>query len=157
MNRKVRLATLAAFGVGSLGLIGSGCGSSDSTSSDTAGGDSGEKVLVGLITKTETNPFFVKMKEGAEAAATAAGLDFQAYAGEKDGDAAPQITAAQRLQAITANLNEMKAAAILDPSPENVTAFTSIAIRSAHISCIFSRGIRSRSTISLPKDSPSLR
>lgn len=37
--------------------------------------------------------------------------------------AAPQITAAQRLQAITANLNEMKAAAILDPSPENVTAY----------------------------------
>jgi fructose transport system substrate-binding protein len=33
------------------------------------------------------------MKEGAEAAAAAAGLDFQAYAGEKDGDAAPQITA----------------------------------------------------------------
>jgi fructose transport system substrate-binding protein len=33
------------------------------------------------------------VKEGAEAAATAAGLDFQAYAGEKDGDAAPQITA----------------------------------------------------------------
>ena len=46
-----------------------------------------------LITKTDTNPFFVKMKEGAEAAATAAGLDFQAYAGVKDGDAAPQITA----------------------------------------------------------------
>jgi fructose transport system substrate-binding protein len=35
----------------------------------------------------------VKMKEGAEAAAVAAGMDFQAYAGEKDGDAAPQITA----------------------------------------------------------------
>jgi fructose transport system substrate-binding protein len=33
------------------------------------------------------------MKEGAEAAAKTAGLDFQAYAGEKDGDAAPQITA----------------------------------------------------------------
>ena len=37
--------------------------------------------------------------------------------------AAPQMTASQRLQAITANLNEMKAAAILDPSPENVTAY----------------------------------
>ena len=49
--------------------------------------------LACLITKNNTNPFFVKMKEGAEAAATAAGLDFQAYAGEKDGDAAPQITA----------------------------------------------------------------
>lgn len=49
--------------------------------------------LACLITKNDTNPFFVKMKEGAEAAATAAGLDFQAYAGVKDGDAAPQITA----------------------------------------------------------------
>ena len=46
-----------------------------------------------LITKNNTNPFFVKMKEGATAAATAAGIDLQAYAGEKDGDAAPQITA----------------------------------------------------------------
>jgi fructose transport system substrate-binding protein len=49
--------------------------------------------LACLITKNNTNPFFVKMKEGAEAAATAAGLDFQAYAGITDGDAAPQITA----------------------------------------------------------------
>ena len=49
--------------------------------------------LACLITKNNTNPFFVKMKEGAEAAAKEAGLDFQAYAGEKDGDAAPQITA----------------------------------------------------------------
>lgn len=49
--------------------------------------------LACLITKNNSNPFFVKMKEGAEAAATAAGLDFQAYAGEKDGDAGPQITA----------------------------------------------------------------
>ncbi|MES2916358.1 MAG: substrate-binding domain-containing protein [Pseudomonadota bacterium] len=49
--------------------------------------------LACLITKNNTNPFFVKMKEGAEAAAATAGLEFQAYAGEKDGDAAPQITA----------------------------------------------------------------
>ena len=49
--------------------------------------------LVCLITKNNTNPFFVKMKEGAEAASTAAGMDFQAYAGVTDGDAAPQIVA----------------------------------------------------------------
>lgn len=49
--------------------------------------------LACLITKNNTNPFFVMMKKGAEEAAVAAGLDFQAYAGEKDGDAAPQITA----------------------------------------------------------------
>ena len=49
--------------------------------------------LACLITKNNTNPFFVKMKEGAEAAATAAGLEFQAFAGVTEGDAAPQITA----------------------------------------------------------------
>jgi fructose transport system substrate-binding protein len=46
-----------------------------------------------LITKNNTNPFFVKMKEGAQQGAKAAGIDLQAFAGEKDGDAAPQITA----------------------------------------------------------------
>ena len=51
--------------------------------------------LACLITKNNTNPFFVKMKEGAEKAAAEAGLDFQAYAGEVDGDAAPQITAVE--------------------------------------------------------------
>jgi fructose transport system substrate-binding protein len=49
--------------------------------------------LTCLITKNNTNPFFVKMKEGAEAKATEMGMDFQAYAGVTDGDAAPQITA----------------------------------------------------------------
>jgi fructose transport system substrate-binding protein len=39
------------------------------------------------------------MKEGAEAAATAAGMDFQAYAGVTDGDAAPQITAIENCMA----------------------------------------------------------
>lgn len=55
--------------------------------------------LACLITKNNSNPFFVKMKEGAGAAATAAGLDFQAYAGEKDGDASPQITAIENCTA----------------------------------------------------------
>ena len=55
--------------------------------------------LACLITKNNTNPFFVKMKEGAEAAAKAAGLDFKAYAGEKDGDASPQLTAIENCMA----------------------------------------------------------
>jgi fructose transport system substrate-binding protein len=46
-----------------------------------------------LITKNNTNPFFVKMKEGAEAKAAEMGVALQSFAGEKDGDAAPQITA----------------------------------------------------------------
>ena len=46
-----------------------------------------------LITKNNTNPFFVKMKEGAETKAKEAGIALSSYAGKVDGDAAPQITA----------------------------------------------------------------
>ena len=52
-----------------------------------------DEPIVGLITKTDTNPFFVKMKEGAEAKAKELGLEFQAFAGKVDGDAGPQIEA----------------------------------------------------------------
>ena len=34
-----------------------------------------------LITKTDTNPFFVKMKEGATAKAAELGVDLKTYAG----------------------------------------------------------------------------
>ena len=47
--------------------------------------------VIGLITKTETNPFFVKMKEGAEAAAKAKGAKLLSGAGKTDGDNAGQI------------------------------------------------------------------
>ena len=47
--------------------------------------------VIGLITKTETNPFFVKMKEGADAAAKAKGAKLLSGAGKTDGDNAGQI------------------------------------------------------------------
>ena len=46
-----------------------------------------------LITKTDTNPFFVKMKEGAEAAAAELGMTLNSYAGKVDGDNETQIAA----------------------------------------------------------------
>ena len=46
-----------------------------------------------LITKTDTNPFFVKMKEGAEAAAAEAGITLRSYAGKVDGDHETQVAA----------------------------------------------------------------
>ncbi len=48
-----------------------------------------------LITKTETNPFFVKMKEGAQAKAAELGVDIKAYAGKDDGDYEGQIAAVE--------------------------------------------------------------
>jgi fructose transport system substrate-binding protein len=46
-----------------------------------------------LITKTETNPFFVKMREGASAKAAELGIDLKAYAGKDDGDNEGQVAA----------------------------------------------------------------
>jgi fructose transport system substrate-binding protein len=51
--------------------------------------------LVCLITKTDTNPFFVKMKEGAEAKATELGMELQSYAGKIDGDVETQVAAVE--------------------------------------------------------------
>lgn len=48
-----------------------------------------------LITKTDTNPFFVKMKEGAAAAAAAHGITLQTFAGKIDGDVETQIAAVE--------------------------------------------------------------
>jgi len=46
-----------------------------------------------LITKTDTNPFFVKMKEGATAKATELGIALKTYAGKIDGDSESQVAA----------------------------------------------------------------
>ncbi|MFN4156952.1 MAG: sugar ABC transporter substrate-binding protein [Gemmobacter sp.] len=46
-----------------------------------------------LITKTDTNPFFVKMKEGATAKATEMGMTLKSYAGRIDGDHEGQVAA----------------------------------------------------------------
>lgn len=55
--------------------------------------------IIGLITKTDTNPFFVKMKEGAQAEAKKAGAKLMSAAGKKDGDTASQITALENMAA----------------------------------------------------------
>ena len=53
--------------------------------------------VIGLITKTETNPFFVKMKEGAQAEAKKLGAKLLSGAGKTDGDNAGQVTAMENL------------------------------------------------------------
>ena len=80
----MKLKTTALLGAAALALIAGSASAAD---------------LACLITKDDTNPFFVKMKEGAAAAAAAAGLDFQAFAGVKEGDGAPQITAIENCMA----------------------------------------------------------
>jgi fructose transport system substrate-binding protein len=48
-----------------------------------------------LITKTDTNPFFVKMREGATAKAEELGIALSSYAGRIDGDNESQVAAVE--------------------------------------------------------------
>lgn len=48
-----------------------------------------------LITKTDINPFFAKMKEGAISSAKANGIKLQTFAGKIDGDVETQIAAVE--------------------------------------------------------------
>ena len=53
--------------------------------------------IVGLITKTNTNPFFVKMKEGAQAEAKQLGVQLRTFAGKYDGDNESEVAAIESL------------------------------------------------------------
>jgi fructose transport system substrate-binding protein len=53
--------------------------------------------IVGLITKTNTNPFFVKMKEGADQKAQELGMELRSFAGQYDGDNEAQVAAVENL------------------------------------------------------------
>ena len=53
----------------------------------------GHSVTACLITKTDTNPFFVKMKEGATAKAEELGITLKSFAGKVDGDHETQVAA----------------------------------------------------------------
>ena len=64
LKRTTKAASLGAlFLAGSLVLGLSACSGSDSES----GGGSADGVKIGLITKTDSNPFFVKLREAAQA------------------------------------------------------------------------------------------
>lgn len=99
-----------------VGLIAVGCGSKKTTTTaattvaPAASGATtaapaaaaGGKIVVGLITKNATNPFFVKMTDGAKAEAAAKGVDLQTFAGTKDGDNETQVAAVETLIAAKA-------------------------------------------------------
>src|SRR3954463_12599724 len=96
-KRKSRVAVLAAIlPVAAFGVA--ACGGDDNGSSGaSSGGGGGDKVMVGLITKTETNPFFVKMKEAAQKEAAKDNADLTTASGKFDTDVQSQITAMENM------------------------------------------------------------
>jgi fructose transport system substrate-binding protein len=85
----VGAATVIAVGVAACG--------SDNNSSGGGGGGGQEQVTIGLITKTEANPFFVKMKEGAQAQAKKDNVKLLTASGKSDTDNASQVTALENM------------------------------------------------------------
>ena len=85
-RRLIAAGSLAAAAA----LAFTGCASGGSAGA-TDGGD--DTISVSLITKTSTNPFFVAMQEGAEAAADELGVELTFAAGKEDGDEDTQIQA----------------------------------------------------------------
>ena len=83
MNLWVRRGALLASALG-LAMLGGGTAAA-------------EEVIVGLITKTNNNPFFVKMKEGADAKAKELGVELRSFAGKYDGDNEGQVAAVESL------------------------------------------------------------
>ncbi|MEM1377584.1 MAG: sugar ABC transporter substrate-binding protein [Pseudomonadota bacterium] len=71
-------------------VAGALCASVATLTPATAGSHS---VSACLITKTDTNPFFVKMKEGATAKAEELGIELKSFAGKIDGDHETQVQA----------------------------------------------------------------
>jgi fructose transport system substrate-binding protein len=89
---------LAATGclIGALAMGVAACGGDDDNGGG-GGGGGGERVTVGLITKRDTNPFFVKMKEAAQKEAKADNVELLTAAGKSDTDNQSQVTALENM------------------------------------------------------------
>lgn len=99
MNRKPsqRLLLRAAAITATALLLGTTACSSGGSSGGEGSGGSEEEIKIGLITKTDSNPFFVKMRESAQEAAEENGAELIALAGAFDGDNEGQVAAIENL------------------------------------------------------------
>jgi fructose transport system substrate-binding protein len=94
-RRRLRRALIPVALLSSATLVLAACGgNSASPGGDSSGsGSADEPVAVTLITKTSTNPFFIAMQQGAEAAGKDNNVTITTAAGKADGDETTQIAA----------------------------------------------------------------
>lgn len=84
-------ALLAALTVAALAV---GCTSTKSGSDESTGDG---KTKIGLVTKTDSNPYFVALRDAAKAEADKSGAELLALAGKFDGDNDGQVAAIENL------------------------------------------------------------
>jgi fructose transport system substrate-binding protein len=110
--RTARIATLTATAL-VVPLALTGCTSTKSGSAK-AGGSGSSAIKIGLVTKTDSNPYFVSMRTAAQQEAAKMGASIVAAAGTADGDNASQVTAVENMiasgvKAILITPNDSKA------------------------------------------------
>jgi fructose transport system substrate-binding protein len=76
-----------------LAACGGGGGDTGTAGGEASGDAGGDKIAVTLITKTSTNPFFISMQKGAQAAGEKSGVAITTAAGKSDGDTDTQVKA----------------------------------------------------------------
>lgn len=98
-SRRVLTRVCAVGMAGALALGASACSSTKAGSDTSSGGGTAAAgpVKIGLVTKTDTNPYFVKLRDSAQAEASAKGAQVIALAGKFDGDNEGQVAAIENL------------------------------------------------------------
>ena len=96
INRPAAMA-VALVSMTALGLSACSTTKTSGPGSAQGGGTTTGPIKIGLVTKTESNPYFVKLRESAKAAAQKDGNTLIALAGKFDGDNAGQVTAIENL------------------------------------------------------------
>ncbi len=107
----LRRASVFSIGV-AFALVTAGCGGSSATQAAA----SPKPIIIGLITKTDANPFFVKMRQGAEREALSKGAVLLTGAGKDTSDAAGEATALENMVSAGAK------AILITPDSAGVTA-----------------------------------
>ncbi|MGC5224942.1 substrate-binding domain-containing protein, partial [Micromonospora sp. DT81.3] len=111
MHRGPRALFTAGALAAATALALTGCASASGGTSPSAASDgSSDEIGVSLIVKTNSNPFFIAMQEGAEAAADENGVALTMAAGKEDGDEDTQI------QAIEAAISKGDAGILITPN-----------------------------------------
>lgn len=87
-----RLASIVAVGLFAM----SACACTDQKAV-SAGSAAGDEIKIGLVTKTDSNPYFVALRNAAKAEAERSGAELIALSGKFDGDNEAQVAAIENL------------------------------------------------------------
>ena len=109
-HMKAKRSALTFAAVSAVAVLGlAGCAGNGAAGGSSADADA-DGIGVSLIVKTNSNPFFVAMQEGAQAAAEENGVNLTLAAGKEDGDEDTQI------QAIEAAISKGDAGILITPN-----------------------------------------